>query len=101
MPSLMLITVMIVIAAALQPLPGLAGDIGRMLETNEEARQRQGAEAWQRYEQRRYLPPLGGYRERLGDPWQPGAERPGYRPDRDDAADGIGGGWPSSREEPY
>jgi hypothetical protein len=93
----------IVIAAAVvaaATLQALAGDSSRLLETSEEARQRRGADAWQRYEQRRYVPPLGGYRERLGDPWQPSAERPGYLPDRSDGADGTGRGWPPARGEP-
>lgn len=101
MPTWVLIRAMLMLGVVLHPLPVLAGDIGRLLETNEEARQRQGSQAWQRYEERRYLPPLGGYRERLGDPWQPGAERPGYLPDQGDGGDGIGGSWPPPEEEPY
>lgn len=100
----------------LQAAPVLAGDSYRLLETSEEARQRQGAEAWQRYEQRGYRPPLGGYQERLGDPWQPGAERPGYLPDdRDTGLDDTGlddtgrsdtgldgnGGWPGFQMRSY
>lgn len=48
------------------------------LETTDEARQRHEAERWQTYERRGYEAPLGGYRDRLGDPAPAGTERPGY-----------------------
>lgn len=54
----------------------------RAFETKDESRQRHNAERWQEHEQRRSQgldsPPLGGYRERLGDPAPPGTDRPGY-----------------------
>lgn len=49
------------------------------LETTDEARQRHGAERYQQYEQNNRSAPLGGYRERLGDPAPYGTPSPGYR----------------------
>jgi hypothetical protein len=51
-----------------------------MLETTDEARQRHNAERYQQYKENGYQAPLGGYRERLGDPAPYGTERPGYVP---------------------
>jgi len=49
-----------------------------LLETTDQARQRHSAERYQEYERRGFQEPLGGYRDRLGDPAPPGTERPGY-----------------------
>lgn len=51
-----------------------------MLETQEEARQRQNAERYEAYKERGYQAPLGGYQDKLGDPAPYGTERPGYTP---------------------
>ncbi|MBE0530599.1 MAG: hypothetical protein IH626_07195 [Rhodospirillales bacterium] len=48
------------------------------LETTEEARQRHGALRWNEYQRRGGQPPLGGYKETIGDPAPPGTPEPGY-----------------------
>lgn len=57
--------------------PVQAGD-WKPLETTDEARQRQSAERHEIYQDRGKEAPLGGYRDRLGDPAPYGTERPGY-----------------------
>lgn len=51
-------------------------------ETRDQARQRHSAERYQQYEQNNRQAPLGGYRDRLGDPAPVGTERPGFRDSR-------------------
>lgn len=55
-----------------------AAQTRNLLETTEQARQRHSAERWNQYQQHGNRAPLGGYRERLGDPAPYGTERPGY-----------------------
>lgn len=64
----------------------------RLLETTDEARQRHSAERWQEYERRGYQAPLGGYRERLGDPAPAGTESPGYTSPQGYGSGGYGYG---------
>lgn len=49
-----------------------------LLETTEEARQRQNAERYETYRQRGSQAPLGGYQDKLGSPAPYGTQRPGY-----------------------
>lgn len=89
----------LVALALLGPLTCLAQS--RMLETQDEARQRHNAD---RYEQRRSSggqAPLGGYRERLGDPAPRGTESPGYvtRPQGRESNDY--GRDPGRRDDPF
>lgn len=53
------------------------------LETTDEARQRHSAERYEQYRNNGYQAPLGGYREKLGDPAPYGTERPGYTSPQD------------------
>lgn len=75
----MIRTLLLVAAAA----PTICLAQSRMLETTDEARQRHNAERYGTYRDSGGQPPLGGYRERLGDPAPRGTESPGYntRPD--------------------
>ncbi|MFL2641775.1 MAG: hypothetical protein ACJ0N6_04985 [Thermodesulfobacteriota bacterium] len=49
------------------------------IESTDEARERHGAQRYQQYKDNGYMPPLGGYREKLGDPAPKGTANPGYR----------------------
>ena len=68
----------VIIAAALSMLwvSGTQAQTRNPFETTDQARQRHNAERYQ--QQQRSGTPLGGYRERLGDPAPKGTDRPGY-----------------------
>lgn len=68
-----------ILILAFAPAVSVASD-WRPLETHDQARERQSAENYQRYEQQenRLLPP--SYQQPLGSPTVYGAERPGYAP---------------------
>ncbi len=48
------------------------------LETTKQAKQRHSAERYKTYRDNGYQAPLGGYKEKLGDPAPYGTEKPGY-----------------------
>ena len=50
----------------------------RALETRDEARQRHSAQNYEKYRQNGHSAPLGGYRDKLGDPAPQGTQRPGH-----------------------
>jgi hypothetical protein len=47
-------------------------------ETTEQSRQRHSYERYQQYKDNDYQAPLGGYKEKLGDPAPRWTDRPGY-----------------------
>lgn len=64
--------------AAMAPMQIAFADANRPLyETMDQARQRHNAERYETYRQNGYQAPLGGYRDRLGDPAPMGTDRPG------------------------
>ena len=67
-----------ILAVLLALLSFTAAGQYRPLETRDESRQRHNAERYETYRDRGNQAPLGGYRERLGDPAPRDTESPGF-----------------------